>query len=81
MSGERLADVDSLAGAYADRGETRHEVALRRVRGAESQNEVQDVEELQRDLLRGARERFDEIDLRRGLGAGSPRKAESGCTR
>ena len=78
--GRELARVEGLPRADADLGEARHELRLGRIGRAELQDEVQDVEELERGLFFVRRERLDEIDRRRGLGRGWPRNAESGCT-
>ena len=47
---------------------------------AELQDEIQDVEELERGALLLGRERLDEVDGRRGGGAGLPRNSDSGWT-
>ena len=57
-----------LAGTDADLGETCHEFGLRWVSGAELEDEVQDIEEFGRGLLRLGRERLDKIDRWCGLG-------------
>ena len=48
ISGESLLGSKGLSRADADLGETRHKFRLGRVRRAELQNEVEDVEELRR---------------------------------
>ncbi len=80
ISGESLLGIEGFSRADADRGEARHEFGFSDGIGrAELQDEVQDVEELQRGLLFCWRQRLDEVNGRRGLGRGVPRKAESGC--
>jgi len=70
FSSGNLAGVEGLSSADADLGETRHEFRLGRVRRAELQNEVEDVEELQRGLLICRRERLNEINDRCGFWCG-----------
>ena len=48
ISGESVRDVDGLARADADLGETRHQLGLGRNGRAVLQDEIQDVEELER---------------------------------
>ena len=81
ISGESLLDVEGLARADADPGETRHQFCLGRDRRAELQHEVQDVEELaaRSSLLAGVSGLMKSM-AGAALGAGWPRNAESGCT-
>ena len=66
ISGESVLDVDGLACTDTDLGEARHQLGLGRIGRAELQDEIQDVEELERFPLVLGRKRLDEVDCRRG---------------
>ena len=79
ISGGSVFGVEGLSRADPDLGEARHQVGLGRIGRAELQDEVQDVEELERLPLVGSVSGLMKSIAGAAAGGGWPRKAESGC--